>query len=42
MNKFKEGDTANNSINIKVNSNNNINNNNNYDIYTQYKVMRRK
>jgi serine/threonine protein kinase len=41
MNKFKEGDTGNNSINIKVNSNNNINNNNNYDIYTQYKVMRK-
>ena len=40
MSKFKESEVANNSINIKVNSNIN-NNNNNYDIYTQYKFMRK-
>ena len=40
MNKFKENEANNNSINIKVNSNN-INNNNNNDLFTQHKVLRK-
>ena len=40
MNKFKENEANNNSINIKVNSNN-INNNNNNDLLTQHKVLRK-
>ena len=40
MNKFKENEANNNSINIKVNSNN-INNNNNNDLFSQHKVLRK-
>ena len=40
MNKFKENEANNNSINIKVNSNN-INNNNNNDLLSQHKVLRK-